>query len=283
MKANLVTFEDAKNLVLNSRIVLDKAIKLGGSTIKSYHSGNGVDGKFQNELLMYGKEDTPCVECGTTIVKTFVGGRGTCFCPNCQMHLANKKVRVIGITGLIGAGKSSVSNILKEYDVEIIDADKISRSSLDVGTLAYQKTIKAFGEIILNEDKTINRSILREITSSDKEQMKILESIIHPYVKEETIRRINESKARYVVLDVPLLFESNMDKLCDLTIFIHCKDDVRLERLVKRATMPLKDAKKLNSQVMSMKDKIALADVVVDNSKDLDFTRNQIEKIMTKI
>jgi dephospho-CoA kinase len=199
------------------------------------------------------------------------------------MHLTNKKVRVIGITGLIGAGKSSVSNILKEYDVEIIDADKISRSSLDVGTLAYQKTIKAFGEIILNEDKTINRSILREITSSDKEQMKILESIIHPYVKEETIRRINESKARYVVLDVPLLFESNMDKLCDLTIFIHCKDDVRLERLVKRATMPLKDAKKLNSQVMSMKDKIALADIVIDNSKDLDFTRNQIEKIMTKI
>ena len=99
MKANLITLNDAKNLVMNSRIVLDKAIKLGGSTIKSYHSGNGVDGLFQNELLMYGKENTPCVNCGTNIVKTFVGGRGTCFCPNCQMYIPTKKIRVIGITG----------------------------------------------------------------------------------------------------------------------------------------------------------------------------------------
>ena len=283
MKANLITLEDAKNLVINSRIVLDKAIKLGGSTIKSYHSGNGVDGLFQNELLMYGKENTPCVNCGTNIVKTFVGGRGTCFCPNCQMHIPFKKVKVIGITGLIGSGKSTVTSLFKEYDMDVLDADKISRSALDYGTKAYTKTIETFGKAILNEDLSINRAILREITSSSKEQMKLLEDIIHPFVYEQTVLGIKNSKAKYVLLDVPLLFESKMDKLCDLTIFVNTKEDIRLNRLEKRATMPLKDAKKLNAQVMSAKEKIALADIVVENSNDLNLTKNQIKKIMEKI
>lgn len=283
MKANLVTLDDAKNIVLNARKVLDKAIKLGGSTIRSYHSGNGVDGLFQNELLMYGKEDTPCLECGTNIVKTFVGGRGTCFCPNCQMFIPNKKVKVIGITGLIGSGKSTVTKIFKEYDVEVIDADLISKNALNVGTKAYKETIKTFGTKILNEDLTINRAILREITSSNKEQMKLLENIIHPYVFEETTKGIDNAKSKYVILDVPLLFEAKMDKLCDLTIFVNTKEDVRLDRLEKRATMPLKDAKKLNNQVMSAKEKIYLADITIENSADLSFTRYQIEKIMKKI
>lgn len=283
MKANLITLNDAKNLVMNSRIVLDKAIKLGGSTIKSYHSGNGVDGLFQNELLMYGKENTPCVNCGTNIIKTFVGGRGTCFCPNCQMYIPTKKIRVIGITGLIGSGKSTVTSLFKEYDMDVLDADKISRSALDYGTDAYKKTIKAFGERILNEDLSINRAILREITSQDKEQMKLLESIIHPYVLDKTLEGIKSSKAKYVLLDVPLLFEAKMDKLCDLTIFVNTKEDVRLDRLEKRATMPLKDAKKLNAQVMSAKEKIALADITIENSNDLNLTKKQIEKIMEKI
>ena len=283
MKANLVTLYDAKNLVLNARVVLDKAIKLGGSTIKSYHSGNGVDGLFQNELLMYGKEDTPCSVCGTNIVKTFVGGRGTCFCPNCQMYVPLKTVRVIGITGLIGAGKSTVTNIFKEYDIDVIDADAISRSALNFGTNAYNETVKTFGKKILNDDLTINRATLREITSIDKEQMKLLEDIIHPYVIEETLKGIKESKSKYVILDVPLLFEAKMDKLCDLTIFVNTKEDIRLARLEKRATMPLKDAKKLNSQVMSAKEKIYLADITIENSSNLEFTRRQIEKIMKKI
>jgi len=283
MKANLVTLNDAENIVKNACKVLDKAIELGGSTIKSYHSGNGVDGLFQNELLMYGKENTPCVNCGTNIVKTFVGGRGTCFCPNCQMYIPNKKIKVIGITGLIGSGKSTATSIFNEYDVKIVDADKISRSALDKGTLAYQETIKVFGEKVLNEDLSINRAVLREITSSSKEEMKKLENIIHPYVLKVSVDEINNATSKYVILDVPLLFESKMDKLCDLTIFVNCNDKIRLERLEKRATMPLKDAKKLNSQVIGAKEKIALADVVVENSSDLETTRIQIEKIMQKI
>ena len=283
MKSNLVTLEDAKNLVMNSRIVVDKAIKLGGSTIKSYHSGNGVDGLFQNELLMYGKDDTPCVNCGTNIVKTVVGGRGTCFCPNCQLFIPNKPIKIIGITGLIGSGKSTVTKLFQEYDVEVIDADKISRSALEINTSAYKKTVETFGLEIVNDDLTINRAKLREITSSSKDKMKLLEDIIHPYVLEKTLDGIKSSKSKYVILDVPLLFEVKMDKLCDLTIFVNTKEDVRIQRLEKRATMPLKDAKRLNNQVMGAKEKIALADIVIENSLDLASTKKQIDKIMQKI
>ena len=199
------------------------------------------------------------------------------------MYVPLKPVRVIGITGLIGAGKSTVTNIFKEYDVDVIDADAISRSALNVGTNAYNETVKTFGKKILNDDLTINRATLREITSSSKEDMKLLEDIIHPFVIEETLKGIKESKSKYVILDVPLLFEAKMDKLCDLTIFVNTKEDVRLARLEKRATMPLKDAKKLNSQVMSAKEKIYLADITIENSSNLEFTRRQIEKIMKKI
>ena len=86
-----------------------------------------------------------------------------------------------------------------------------------------------------------------------------------------------------MILDVPLLFEAKMDKLCDLTIFVNTKEDVRIQRLEKRATMPLKDAKRLNNQVIGAKEKIALADIVIENSLDLASTKKQIDKIMQKI
>ena len=282
-KANELSYEEVVNIVKNARIVLNKAIELGGSTIKSYHSGNGVDGRFQNELNVYGKEGEFCPRCKTKIVKTFLHGRGTHFCPSCQQNIPNKKIRVIGITGLIGSGKSTITKLLNKYDVTIADADYISRNALNKGSKCYKKAIEVFSKNILDENNNIDRKILREITSNDKNMMEKLENIIHPYVKEETLKIIKEAKTKYVLLDVPLLFESNMDKLCDLVIFVNCFDKIRIKRLEDRATMPIKDAKNLNNLVIDAKTKIGLANVVIENSSNLENSENQIVNLMTKI
>jgi len=83
-KASSLTINNCKDILDNADIILHEAIKDGGSTIKSFQSAHGVDGLFQNKLLMYGKANTPCVNCKTIIIKTRVNGRGTCYCPNCQ-------------------------------------------------------------------------------------------------------------------------------------------------------------------------------------------------------
>ena len=83
-KANRLTLNQCKNIIDNAKLVLNKAINLGGSTIKTYQSAHGVDGKFQNELLVYGKENQKCPTCNNLIIKIKLHGRGTCYCPNCQ-------------------------------------------------------------------------------------------------------------------------------------------------------------------------------------------------------
>lgn len=82
--ANMLTLKQCDDIVHNAKIVLSKAIQLGGSTVKTYQSAHGVDGKFQNELLIYGRNNLPCFKCNTKILKTKIAGRGTCYCPKCQ-------------------------------------------------------------------------------------------------------------------------------------------------------------------------------------------------------
>lgn len=83
-KGKMVTLEDCDNIIINSIEILNKAIKLGGSTIKSYHFGNKVEGSFQKELKVYGRREQKCCNCSSVIEKVFIGGRGTHYCPNCQ-------------------------------------------------------------------------------------------------------------------------------------------------------------------------------------------------------
>jgi formamidopyrimidine-DNA glycosylase len=83
-KANEVSLEECSTILKNAKVVLDKAILLGGSTVRTYHAANGVDGKFQNELYVYGRNEEKCLVCGTIIMKIKLGGRGTHYCPNCQ-------------------------------------------------------------------------------------------------------------------------------------------------------------------------------------------------------
>ena len=272
-----LSLKQCEDLINETRIVLNKAIELGGSTIKSYHAANNVDGKFQNELLCYGKEGVPCVRCGTPLRKTTLNGRGTTYCPSCQK--SNLVNRIIGVTGAIGSGKSAVSKAFSELGYTILDADKIVRDNQKIDKELYKKMIKLFNENILNEDRSLNRELIRNIILNDKEMKSKLENLVHPFVKDYIYQELFANPNKKFVLDVPLLFEANMEVVCDKVIFVDINKDNQIERLMSRNTMSLEHAKSFEKSILDNEYKKNKCDFIINNDGTLEDLEKQVNNI----
>ncbi|AXI40312.1 dephospho-CoA kinase [Bacillaceae bacterium ZC4] len=190
---------------------------------------------------------------------------------------------IIGLTGGIASGKSTVSEMLKKRGIPVIDADLIAREVVEVGKKAYTEIVNAFGKEILNEDLTINRARLGSIVFQNEDKREKLNSIVHPEVRLEMKRRqeqlISEG-AKAVVLDIPLLFESNLKHLVDKVIVVYTGEKNQLERLMKRNNFSKKEAlSRINAQ-MPLKEKVKFADAVINNDGTLEETEQQLENIL---
>lgn len=190
---------------------------------------------------------------------------------------------IIGLTGGIASGKSTVSEMLKKRGIPVIDADLIAREVVEVGKKAYTEIVNAFGKEILNEDLTINRARLGSIVFQNEDKREKLNSIVHPEVRLEMKRRqeqlISEG-AKAVVLDIPLLFESNLKHLVDKVIVVYTEEKNQLERLMKRNNFSKKEAlSRINAQ-MPLKEKVKFADAVINNDGTLEETEQQLENIL---
>lgn len=273
-----IQYEQLVTIIKRAQEVLQRAIEMGGTTIRSYHANHFVDGKFQDELYVYGREGEPCRICQTPIVKMTVAQRGTHFCPQCQRKRVEKPVRVLGITGVIGSGKSTVSTMFEKMGCTILDADQYARKALEPGTESYQKVVKRFGNGIVDSHGQINRSLLRKKVANHPKRLKFLESVIHPFVIQQTKNEINKKQGLYL-MDVPLLFEAKMNELCDVTIFVHTQDKVRKQRLIERGTMSLQTAEDLRKNTWTDNQKMMAADFIIDNSSTLEQTQMQVEQL----
>lgn len=190
---------------------------------------------------------------------------------------------IIGLTGGIASGKSTVSEMLKKRGIPVIDADLIAREVVEVGKKAYTEIVNAFGKEILNEDLTINRARLGSIVFQNEDKREKLNSIVHPEVRLEMKRRqeqlISEG-AKAVVLDIPLLFESNLKHLVDKVIVVYTGEKNQLERLMKRNNFSKEEAlSRINAQ-MPLKEKVKFADAVINNDGTLEETEQQLENIL---
>jgi dephospho-CoA kinase len=190
---------------------------------------------------------------------------------------------IIGLTGGIASGKSTVSEMLKKRGIPVIDADLIAREVVEVGKKAYTEIVNAFGKEILNEDLTINRARLGSIVFQNEDKREKLNSIVHPEVRLEMKRRqeqlISEG-AKAVVLDIPLLFESNLKHLVDKVIVVYTEEKNQLERLMKRNNFSKEEAlSRINAQ-MPLKEKVKFADAVINNDGTLEKTEQQLENIL---
>nr|CDS21172.1 dephospho-CoA kinase putative [Echinococcus granulosus] len=184
---------------------------------------------------------------------------------------------IVGLTGGIATGKSTVSAILKEKNVAVIDADTISRNLVDHDRQVQRGILKAFGPSVFNDDGThVERDKLGEIVFADPEKRKVLNRIVHPIVFRRIVVQILRnflSGQAIVILDIPLLFESRtMLWFVSDVIVVSCSPEVQLSRLLKRNPDLSRDAalSRIASQ-MPLADKVARATIVVDNEADGNF------------
>lgn len=147
-------------------------------------------------------------------------------------------MKVIGVTGGIGAGKSTVIELARKYfPVAVIYTDDVAKEQMKKGGCSYFDVVKEFGEVILDENGEINRSKLAEIVFSDAVKVKKINQITHPNVKYYTLQKIEEyrqsGKYEAVLVETALLFEANFDQFCDVTLFIDASEEVRRNRLIR--------------------------------------------------
>lgn len=191
-------------------------------------------------------------------------------------------VRVIGLTGGIASGKSTASNILRELGAFIIDADKIAKKVVEIGKPALAKIKEYFGEEIILEDGNLDRKKLGSIVFNNNTMLNKLNDITHPYIIEEIINEINWYKKTYnhsvIILDAALLIEMNLIYLVDEVWLVSLPEKVQIDRLIKRENISKEEAiKRINAQ-MSLDDKKQYANRIIDNSRDIDYLKTQLEE-----
>ena len=184
---------------------------------------------------------------------------------------------VVGLTGNIGCGKSSLSDIFRAEGIKIIDADIIARQIYDDEKL-LRKVYETFGNDIKNEDGSLNRKALGRIVFSDDEKLIQLNKLTHPVIRQKVSDEIEEYKSQneeIVILDAALLVESDYLNFIDKLLVVTCKENIQIERIIARDNCSIEEALDRIRSQMSQENKVKYADYVIDNSATLSELRKK--------
>lgn len=193
-------------------------------------------------------------------------------------------MKIIGLTGGTGSGKSTAAKIMKEYGAAIIDCDEIAHKNMEPGECAYFDIIDKFGDTVLNDDDTINRRALGKIVFNSLEKLELLNSITHPYIIESVQNKIYENEdKKCVVIDAPLLFETGLNELCDKVWAIYAYAlEKRLDRIMERDNLSVTEASKRIDSQTGFDEIVNKADVVIENNGTLEELREIIIETMNE-
>lgn len=186
---------------------------------------------------------------------------------------------VLGITGGIATGKSSVVQYFKGLGFPVVDADIIARHLLDQNMPAYNEIVKVFGSEILQENGEINRQLLGALVFNHPDKLQQLDELMAPFLREEIMSAIKKEShnQKLVIVDVPLMYEKGYDEWMDQVAVVYCTPEQQLNRLMKRNQLTEKEAKqRINSQ-LPIEMKKLLAEIVFDNSANLKQTLEQVD------
>lgn len=190
---------------------------------------------------------------------------------------------IVGLTGGIASGKSTVSNLFRKYGIEIVDADKVAKEVSEKKE-SIEKISNIFGKDILDSDGKIVREKLREKAFKNRELLQELNKIIHPQVMEYFKRKKEEnSKDEILIFDIPLLYEVKMEYLCDKIIVVGVDVQKQIRRVVARDGSSEELAKKIIFNQMPLDEKIKKADIVIMNDGTLDELEAKVMKIYREL
>lgn len=270
-------FIDAYNLLKYTREILSKAIEAGGTTIRSYTSSLNVTGLFQLQVKAHGRDGELCECCQNEIKKVMLHQRGTYYCPNCQQ----RENLIIGVTGTIGSGKSTVCNILKTKGYKVIDADEIQHSLMVPNGQIYNDIVNSFGDKILDNSGMIDRNKLRSIIFNDAEKKRELENISFNAILSE-MKNLSQN-LDVCFWEVPLLFEAGWDKYVDYTILVSSDEDIIINRVIQRSGLNEQEIKKIIAAQMPVQLKEEKANYIVKNSGDMIELENKISELLNDL
>lgn len=199
-----------------------------------------------------------------------------------QTGKSGSEMVVVGLTGSVGTGKSTVAGFFKEMGAYVIDWDELARHVVRPDTEAWREIVLRFGEDVLNDDSTINRQKLAETVFQDREQLRELNRIVHPQVYKEDERITREIGSldpdAVIIKDIPLLYEVSPPVSLDKTVVVAASEQTQLQRLEERGMSQEEAEKRIRSQ-LPIEQKVKSADFVINNDGPPEETRKQVQAI----
>ncbi|RKD23794.1 dephospho-CoA kinase [Ammoniphilus oxalaticus] len=193
---------------------------------------------------------------------------------------------IVGLTGSIACGKTTVANMFKEMGCPIVDADLVAREVVMPGERGLQLVSERFGADVLAEDGTLNRKALGKIIFDEPAARADLNAILHPLIRQRMQEKKEEalqSDSPFVIMDIPLLYENEHETTVDYVVVVYIPEHVQLDRLMQRDGFSAQEAKKRIASQMDIEEKRKRADYVIDNDGSLENTRRQVEKIFNQL
>jgi len=194
---------------------------------------------------------------------------------------------MVGLTGGIGSGKSTVAGMFEDEGAHVIDFDHLARIVVEPDKPAWREIIDYFGPEIMSSDRTLNRSALAEIVFSDNKSRKALEGFTHPRIFKERDTLIKAIKRKdplsIVIIDFPLLFELDLNKRFDKVILVYVSRVVQVRRLIKRGGIVGEEVEKRLDAQLPIEEKRSLSDYIIDNEGSLNDTRDQVRKVIHEL
>ncbi|MGG5340618.1 dephospho-CoA kinase [Enterococcus sp. AZ192] len=191
---------------------------------------------------------------------------------------------ILGLTGGIATGKSTVVEIFKDEGFPIVDADIIAREIVEPGTPGLQAVVDAFGSELLFADGSLNRKKLGKIIFSDKQKRERLNRVLSPFLREAILTDIARKKnlSSLVIVDIPLLYEGGYDAVVDQVAVVYIPEELQLSRLMKRDDLSALEAEQRIDSQMPIEEKKNRADIIFDNQKTTEETKKQVKKWLSK-
>lgn len=194
--------------------------------------------------------------------------------------------KIIGMTGGIATGKSTVSDIFKSHDIPVIDADQIVYDLERKGEPGLQAIVDTFGEAYLTEEGELDRHKFGAEVFADEKMRDRLNEVLKPLIRsriESEVERVKQTNIPLAILDVPLLYEGGYEKLCDMIVVVAVNENTQKERLIERNQLTDSEATQRIASQMSLEEKIKHADHMIDNSTTIENTKQQVEELLEKM